>query len=60
MIVQNIIVSFCIFSLLKHDRIFVKNLEHDTYGGNEILDPSIYREPVPDLGPEIYISFHET
>ena len=27
-----IIVSFCIFSLLKYDRIFGKNLENDTYG----------------------------
>ena len=27
------IVSFYIFRLLKYDRIFAKNLEHDTYGG---------------------------
>ena len=26
---RDIIVSFCIFSLLKYDRIFGKNLEHD-------------------------------
>ena len=32
MIPHNIIISFCIFSLLKYDRIFSKNLEHDTYG----------------------------
>ena len=32
MIARNIIVSFCIFSLLKYDRIFGKNLEDDTYG----------------------------
>ena len=32
MIPHNIIISFCIFSLLKYDRIFGKNLEHDTYG----------------------------
>ena len=32
MIAHNIVVSFCIFSLLKYDRIYVKNLEHDTYG----------------------------
>ena len=31
MIAHDIIVSFYIFSLLKHDRIFGKNLEHDTY-----------------------------
>ena len=31
MIARKIIVSFCIFSLLKYDRIFVKSLEHDTY-----------------------------
>ena len=29
---HNIIVSFCIFILLKYGRIFGKNLEHDTYG----------------------------
>ena len=29
---HDIIVSFSIFSLLKYDRIFGKNLEHDTYG----------------------------
>ena len=27
-----IIASFYIFNLLKYDRIFGKNLEHDTYG----------------------------
>ena len=32
MIAHNIIVSFCIFSWPKYDRIFGKNLEHDTYG----------------------------
>ena len=32
MIARETIVSFCIFSLLKYDRIFGKNLEHDTYG----------------------------
>ena len=31
MIAPDIIVSFCIFSLLKYDRIFCKKLEHDTY-----------------------------
>ena len=31
MIAHNIIVSFGIFILLKYDRIFGKNLEHDTY-----------------------------
>ena len=31
MIANNNIVSFCIFSLLKYDRIFGKNLEHDNY-----------------------------
>ena len=31
-IIHDNIVSFCIFSLLKYDRIFGKNLEHDTYG----------------------------
>ena len=32
MIARDIIVSFYIFRLLKYDRIFGKNLEHDTYG----------------------------
>ena len=32
MIAHNFIVSFCIFTLLKYDRIFGKNLEHGTYG----------------------------
>ena len=32
MIAQNIIVSFYIFSLLKYDKIFGKNLKHDNYG----------------------------
>ena len=32
MIAHDIIVSFCTFSLLKYDRIFGKNLEHDAYG----------------------------
>ena len=35
MIAHNSIVSFRIFSLLKYDRIFSKNLEHDTYGVKE-------------------------
>ena len=30
MIIHNIIVSFFILSLLKYNRIFGKNLEHDT------------------------------
>ena len=32
MIAREIIVTFCILSLLKYDRMFRKNLEHDTYG----------------------------
>ena len=32
MIARKIIVNSCIFSLLKYDRVFGKNLEHDTYG----------------------------
>ena len=31
MIARDIIVSFCIFSLLNYDRISGKYLEHDTY-----------------------------
>ena len=38
------IVSFCIFSLLKYDRIFGKNLEHNTYAmeWNKVLDPALH------------------
>ena len=32
MMAREIIASFCIFSLLKYDRIFGKNVEHDIYG----------------------------
>ena len=32
MIAHDIIGSFGILSLLNYDRIFVKNLEHNTYG----------------------------
>ena len=32
MIAHDTIVSFCISSLLKYDRIFGQNLEHDSYG----------------------------
>ena len=32
MMADDIIVSFCILSLLKHDRIFGKNVEHHTFG----------------------------
>ena len=32
MIAHNIIVSFCIYSLLNYDRILDKNFEYDTYG----------------------------
>ena len=32
MIGRDIVVSFCILSLLKYDKIFGKNLEHDTIG----------------------------
>ena len=35
MIARDIIVGFCIFSLLKYNRVFGKNLEHDTYGVKE-------------------------
>ena len=35
MIVHSIIVSFCIFIILKYDSIFGKKLEHDTYGVNK-------------------------
>ena len=56
MISHNIIVSFCIFSLLKYDKIFGKNLEHDTYGVKKVVDPALCGVLVPDLAPEIYVS----
>ena len=39
MIALDIIVSFCIFSLLKCDRIFGKNLGHDICG--KVFDPAL-------------------
>ena len=57
MIPHNTIVSFCILSLLKYNRIFCKNLEYDTYGVNKVLDPALCGGSVQDLVPEIYVSF---
>ena len=57
MIARNIIVSFCILSLLKYDRIFGKNLEHDTYGVKQSPWPSPLQGSVRGLVPEIYVSF---
>ena len=45
MIAHYIIVSFYIFRFLKYDRIFGKNLEHDTYMGKS----------VPGLVPKICV-----
>ena len=43
MIARDVIVSFYIFRLLKYDRIFGKNLEHDTYGlKNKALELALY------------------
>ena len=58
MTAHNIIVTFCIFSLLKYDMIFGKNLEHDTYGVKWSPWPVLCRGFVPDLALEIYVSFH--
>ena len=51
MIAHNIIVSFCIFSLLKYDMIFGKNLEHDTYGVKWSPWPSTLQGVCSRLGP---------
>ena len=63
MIAHSIIVSFCIFCLLKYDRIFGKNLEDDTYGVKWNPWSGTLRGwggSVSELVPEIYVSFHET
>ena len=41
MIACDIIVSFYIFILVKYDRIFGKNLEHDTYGVKPALEQAL-------------------
>ena len=53
MIAHDIILSFCIFSVLKYDRIIRKNFEHDTYVVKKAFDRGL----VTDLAPEIYFSF---
>ena len=57
MIACDIIVSFYIFILVKYDRIFGKNLEHDTYGVKPALEQALCGGSVPGLAPEIYVSF---
>ena len=49
--IRDIIVSFCIFSLLMYDWIFGKNLEHDTYGLKWSPWPSTLRGVCSMLGP---------
>ena len=59
MIAHNNIDSFFIFNLLKYDRIFGKNLEHDTYK-SKIKSLTQYFAAggsVPGLAPETYVSF---
>ena len=56
MIARNFVVGFCIFSLLKYDRIFGKNLGHDTYGVKWIFDTALCWGSVQGLIPEIYVS----
>ena len=51
MIAHSIIVSFCIFIILKYDSIFGKKLEHDTYGVNKAGGS------VTGLVPVIYVCF---
>ena len=57
MIAHDTIISFCIFSVLKYDRIIRKNLEHDTYVVKKVFDPALRGALVTDLAPEIYFSF---
>ena len=53
MIAREIIVSFCIFRLLKYERIFGKNLERDTDGGKikSLTQYFAYGEVSTRLGP---------
>ena len=44
MTARDIIVSFCIFNLLKYDRTFGKNLEDDTYRVKKSPWPSTLQE----------------
>ena len=60
MMAHDIIVSLCIFSLLKYNRIFGKNLEHDTFGYNKVLDPGFCGASVPGLAPAIYLFLWHT
>ena len=57
MIARDIIISFCIFSVLKYDRTIRKNLEHDTYVVKKAFDPALRGGLVTDLASEIYFSF---
>ena len=61
MIARDIIVSFCIFSLLKYHRIFVKNFELDIGKLKSLTQQFVGEgggECVPCFVPEIYVSFH--
>ena len=57
MIARDITVSLCILSLLKYDRIFGKNLEHDTLRGNIKSLTQQFAGSVLGLAREIYVSF---
>ena len=58
MIAHDIIVSFCIFSLLKkYDRIFGKKLEHDNYGVKQIPCLALCEGWLPGLVSKFCIIF---
>ena len=52
-----LLLVFCIFNLLRYDRIFSKDLEHDTYGVKEVLGPALCGGSVGGVVPEMYFSF---
>ena len=58
MIVHDITVSFHIFSVLTYDRIFRKNLEHDTYGVNKVFDPALCRSQYQAYSLELMLIFY--
>ena len=55
MIAHIIVVSFCIFSLLKYDWIFGKNLKDDTYVLKLSPWPSTLREFCSMLGSQKFM-----
>ena len=57
MIAHDIIVNFCIFSLLKYDRFFGKHFGHDNSEVKQSLDPALCGGSFPGLISKICLSF---